>query len=53
VNLWGSLPLGLRLEKLVTIGKLPARLYVDFEHNFADRGVAPENTIRFAFVPLL
>ena len=49
---WTSVPLGIRLEKLVKVGNLSARLYVDFEHNFADRGVAPENTIRFAFVPL-
>jgi len=50
---WTSLPLGLRVEKLIKIGNLPARLFVDVEHNFADNDVAPENTIRFAFVPLL
>ena len=49
---WTSLPLGLRVEKLVTLGKMSARLFVDFERNFADSDVAPENTIRFAFVPL-
>ena len=50
---WNNVPLGGRIEKLVTIGKLAARLYVEYEHNFADNEVAPENTIRIAFVPLL
>lgn len=50
---WTSVPLGLRVEKLVKIGKLPARLYVDYEYNFADSDIAPKKTIRFAFVPLL
>ena len=49
---WASLPLGVRVEKLIKVGKLPVRLFVDVEHNFADSGVAPENTVRFAFVPL-
>ncbi len=50
---WTSLPLGLRVEKLIIFGKLPARVYVDVEHNFADKDVAPENIVRLAFVPLL
>lgn len=50
---WTSLPLGARLEKLIQIGSLPARLYVEYEHNFKDDDVAPEDTIRIAFVPLL
>ena len=50
---WISVPLGGRIEKLITIGKLPARLYLEYEDNFIDDDVAPENTIRFAFVPLL
>jgi hypothetical protein len=52
-NKWASLPLGLRVEKLVTIGKLSARLYVDYEYNFNDSDVAPKSLFRFAFVPLL
>lgn len=50
---WNSLPLGIRLEKLVKIGSLPTRMYVDLEHDFSDNEVGPKNTIRFAFVPLL
>lgn len=50
---WNSVPLGVRIEKLITIGNLPARLYVEYEHNFKDDDVAPANTIRIAFVPLL
>ena len=50
---WTSVPLGGRIEKLITIGKLPARLYLEYEHNFKDDDVAPKNTIRIAFVPLL
>ena len=49
---WTSLPLGVRVEKLVKLGKMSARLFVDVEHNFADKDVAPENIVRFAFVPL-
>ena len=50
---WTSVPLGGRIEKLITIGKLPARLYFEYEHNFIDDDVASKNTIRIAFVPLL
>jgi len=50
---WNSIPLGARLEKLIQIGSLPARLFVEYEHNFQDDGVAAEDTIRIAFVPLL
>lgn len=49
---WNSLPLGGRIEKFVTIGGLPARVYLEYEHNFQDSGVAPADTIRIAFVPL-
>ena len=48
-----SLPLGAGLEKLVQIGSLSARLHVEYEHNFKGNDVAPEDTIRIAFVPLL
>lgn len=50
---WASLPLGLRLEKLIKVGNLPARLFAEIEYNFADSGVAPETTFRIAFIPLL
>ena len=50
---WTSLPLGGRLGKMTKMGKLPVRLYADAEFNFADKGVAPRWTFRFAFVPLL
>lgn len=50
---WTSVPLGGRIEKLITIGKLPARVYLEYEHNFKDDDVAPKNTLRLAFVPLL
>jgi len=50
---WNSVPLGVRIEKLVTIGNLATRLYADYEHNFQENDVAPNNTIRIGFVPLL
>ena len=50
---WTSLPLGVRIGKMVTFGKQPVRLYADAEYNFADTGVAPAWTFRFAVVPLL
>lgn len=50
---WTSLPLGARIGKMVTIGKLPVRFFGDAEYNFADTGVSPQWTFRFAVVPLL
>jgi len=50
---WNSLPVGVRVEKLIQVGNLPIRLFVDYEHNFADSVVAPENTFRLGIVPLL
>jgi hypothetical protein len=50
---WTSVPLGLRAEKLVFIGTLPTRIYLDAEYNFQDEALAPEWTFRLAFVPLL
>jgi hypothetical protein len=49
---WASLPLGFRVEKLINLGKLPARFFVEAEYNFADSGVAPDTTIRVALIPL-
>jgi hypothetical protein len=48
-----SIPLGLRVEKLVQIGDLPVRLYAEYEYNFKDSEVSPENIFRIAVVPLL
>jgi hypothetical protein len=50
---WTSLPLGGRIGKFVQFKKLPVRFYADAEYNFADQGVGPEWTFRFAVVPLL
>jgi hypothetical protein len=50
---WTNVPLGARVGKLATFGKLPVRFFADAEYNFADKGVAPEWTYRFAVVPLL
>jgi hypothetical protein len=50
---WTTLPLGARIGKLATFGKQPVRFFADAEYNFADTGVAPKWTFRFAVVPLL
>ena len=50
---WTSLPLGFSVEKLIKIGKTPARLFFQYEYNFADDNVAPKNIFRIALVPLL
>jgi hypothetical protein len=50
---WASVPIGGRVEKLVKIGNLSARVFVDAEYNLRDNDIAPEWTFRFAFVPLL
>jgi len=50
---WSTLPLGVRLGKLVSFGKHPVRFYADVEYNFADNVVAPAWTLRSAVVPLL
>ncbi len=50
---WSTIPLGLRIGKLTTIGKLPVRFFADAEYNFADKGIAPEWIFRFGIVPLL
>jgi len=41
------------IEKLVKIGKLPERLYLEYEHSFKDEDIAPGNTMHIAFVSLL
>lgn len=52
-NRWTNLPFGLRIATLQSLGKLPVRFYFDTERNFANKGVSPEWTFRFAIVPLL
>ena len=51
-GMWTSVPLGGRVEKLIQLGSLPARVYVDLEYNFRDTDVVPAWTWRLAFVPL-
>ena len=50
---WASLPLGLKLEKLIKLGSVPARFSMEYEYNFADSGVTPKNTFRVTLTPLL
>jgi hypothetical protein len=50
---WTSLPLGFSVEKLIKLGSKNARLFFQYEYNFADDSVAPKNTFRIALVPLL
>ena len=50
---WAGVPIGGRVEKLIKIGNLSARVFVDAEYNLRDNDIAPEWTFRFAFVPLL
>ena len=50
---WAMIPLGGRIGKLTQFGNLPVRFYADAEYNFADSGVSPKWTFRFAIVPLL
>ena len=52
-NSWTSIPLGVRIGWLKSIGNLPVRFFADAEHNFADSGVAPIWTFRLGIVPLL
>jgi hypothetical protein len=49
---WSSLPLGLRVSKLVDFGSRPMRTYIDVEYNFADDAIAPEWTVVFQVAPL-
>ena len=50
---WTSIPFGMRLERLVLFGDLPARIYVDAEYNFLSSEIVPKWTFRFAISPLL
>jgi hypothetical protein len=45
---WASLPLGVKIAKLVRFGKLPVQFNFQYEYNFADDSpAAAENTFRF------
>lgn len=44
---WRSLPLGCKVAKLVRMGKIPVQLSLQYEHDFADDEVGPEDTFRF------
>jgi hypothetical protein len=49
---WSSLPLGVNVDKLVTIGEFPVRLAFQTEYNFQGHGIAPAWTLRFIVTPL-
>jgi hypothetical protein len=44
---WTSLPLGMKINKLVNFGKLPVMFSGAYEYNFQDDYVAPEWTVNF------
>jgi hypothetical protein len=44
---WTTLPLGIKLAKLVKFGKLPVQFSGAYEYNFADNYVTPEWTLNF------
>lgn len=44
---WSSLPLGMKVNKLVKFGKLPVMFSGSYEYNFQDDYVAPEWTMNF------
>jgi hypothetical protein len=50
---WTNVPIGGRVERLVHLGALPTRIYLDAEYNLQSDGFFPEWTFRLAFVPLL
>ena len=50
---WVDYPIGSRLEKLIRIGNLPVRVFVEAEYNLRNNDIAPKWTFRFAFVPLI
>ncbi len=44
---WASLPLGLKVAKIVKLGKQPGQLSLQYEHDFADEPGTAEDTLRF------
>ena len=45
-NRWASLPIGVKLVKLVRFGEVPVQISGEYEYNLEDSRVAPENTFR-------
>jgi hypothetical protein len=45
---WDRLPLGARLARIVPIGEAAIQLSVEYEYDFADRGLAPRHTVGVA-----
>ena len=45
-NRWASLPIGLKLVKLVRFGELPVQISGEYEYNLEDSRIVPENTFR-------
>lgn len=48
-----SLPLGIKLAKLVKVGSHPVQLIGSYEHNFYATGTGPKNTFQFTMKLLL
>ena len=48
-----SLPLGVKLAKLVKLGGHPVQLMGSYEHNFYDQGTGPKDTFQFTMKLLL
>lgn len=44
---WSSLPLGAKISKLQKFGEFPVQFSLQYEHDFAEATVGPEDTIRF------
>lgn len=44
---WTSLPLGIKVNKMVRLGKMPTMFSGSYEYNFQDDNVAPEWTVNF------
>lgn len=43
---WSSLPLGAKISKLFRVQRLPVQLSAEYEYDFADDEVGPEDTLR-------
>lgn len=50
---WVSLPLGVAVNKLVTLGGLPVQFTTSYEHNFYDEGVSASDTLNITAKLLL
>lgn len=52
-NDWVSLPLGIKLTKLLRLGSTPVQFTAQVEHNFAEDYAVPENLFSFTIKVLL